>query len=59
MNYFGMTWEEILNSPFQRLLLLANSIPKLNNHKSTPVTNEKKPLGILEFAKANNLLKRG
>jgi len=54
MNYFGMNYQEIIDSPMQRLLLLSKSIPKAE--KSQP--KEKKKKNILDFAKENNLLKK-
>lgn len=54
MNYFGMTYEEVLNSPFQRLLLLATAIPKFDKEPKEPEEKIEKE-SLLEFAKANNL----
>jgi len=52
MNYFGMSYKEVLDSPLQRLLLLSKSISK----PKTGTGNKKAP-SILEFAKQNKLIK--
>ncbi len=54
MNYFNMSYNEVLNSPMQRLLLLSKSIPKVEKSQS----KKKKKKNILDFAKENNLLKK-
>ncbi len=46
MNYFGMTYNEVLNSPFQRLLMLAKSIPKYNDKKDEVI--EKEPTNFFD-----------
>lgn len=58
MNYFHMTYDQILQSPMQRLVMLAKSIPKYDAAKPD-VTQESdnNPLGLLEFAQKNNLIK--
>lgn len=54
MNYFGMSYEEVLDSPMQRLQMLAKGIPKYNNDEK----EINKPQGILDFVKKNNLLRK-
>ncbi len=53
MSYFGMSYEDVLDNPMQRLFLLAKAIPK-SKHSA----KEKKKSGILDFVKNNNLLKK-
>ena len=54
MNYFGMTYKEVLNSPFQRLIMLANSIPKYKS-KEKEHEGENKHSSLLAFASANGI----
>ena len=53
MNHFNMSYDDVLNSPMQRLTMLAKAIPKFK-----PEDKEEKKPGLLEFAKSNNLLKK-
>jgi len=53
MNYFHMTYEQVLESPMQRLIMLARSIPKYESKQTKEPEEEK--ISLLDFAKQNNL----
>lgn len=53
MNHFNMTYDEVVNSPMQRLVMLAKGMPKFK-----PEEKKKKKPGLLDFVKDNNLLKK-
>lgn len=61
MNYFHMSYAEVLQSPMQRLIMLAKGIPKYKSKNTeggnSTETENKKP-SIFEFAKNNNLIKK-
>lgn len=55
MNYFHMSYKQVLKSPMQRLIMLAKSIPKHDTGKKQD--NEEEKLNLFDFAKQNNLLR--
>ena len=52
MTQFNMSYDQVMDSPMQRLIMLAKGMPKFKPDEK----DEKK--GILDFAKSNNLLKK-
>lgn len=57
MNYFNMSYDEILDSPWQRLIFLANSIPSHESKKAKKEEDKNAKSGILDFVRSNNLVK--
>ena len=53
MNYFHMSYKEVIKSPMQRLMMLSKSIPKYEPKEE----KEKETGNIFDFVKNNNLLK--
>jgi hypothetical protein len=55
MTHFHMSFDEVMKSPYQRLLLLAMSIPKTEGNDDE---SENKKSDILSFARNNNLIRK-
>jgi len=60
MTHFHMSFDEVMKSPYQRLLLLAMSIPKYKSDKTegNDDESENKKSDILNFARNNNLIRK-